>query len=133
VHSTWTFDGQEVLYHCPPSPSDPRGYVIGVNDLEGNNVAEYRSAYWTHYGHVGAVPGRKAIVLDGNLTDDLIVWLYYDDPSQPRIEVICRHGTNWGGHEGQYSHPHPQCAPTGERIVYNSAYKGHSDVFIVEV
>jgi hypothetical protein len=68
VHSTWTFDGQEVLYHCPPSPGSPdgdTGYVIGANDLEGNNIAEYRSAAWTHYGHVGAVPGRKAIMLDG--------------------------------------------------------------------
>jgi len=133
VHSTWTFDGQEVLYHCPPSRSDPSGYVIGVNDLEGNNIAEYRSPAWTHYGHVGAVPGRKAIMLDGNITDDMILWLYYDDPSKPRIEVICRHGTNWGGHEGQYPHPHPQCAPTGDRIVYNAAARGHSDVFIVEV
>jgi hypothetical protein len=128
-----TFDGQEVLYHCPPSTSDPGGYVIGVNDLEGNNIAEYRSDYWTHYGHVGAIPGRKVIMLDGNITDDLILWLYYDDPSQPKIEVICRHGTDWAGHEGQYPHPHPQCAPTGDRIIYNSAHRGRSDVFIVEL
>jgi hypothetical protein len=133
VHSVWTFDGQEVLYHCPPSRTDPGGYVIGVNDLEGNNVAEYHSSAWTHYGHVGAVAGHKAIMIDGNITDDLILWLYYDDPSTPRIEVICRHGTNWGGHEWQYPHPHPQCAPTGDRILYNAASRGRSDVFIVEV
>lgn len=133
VHSVWTFDGQQVLYHCPPSPTDPGGYVIGVNDLQGNNIAEYRSPAWTHYGHVGAVPGRMAIMLDGNITDDLILWLYFDDPASPRIEVICRHGTDWGGHEGQYPHPHPQCAPTGDRIIYNAARRGHSDVFIVEL
>ncbi len=133
VHSTWTFDGQEVLYHCPPSRTDPGGYVVGVNDLEGNNLVEYRSAAWTHYGHVSAVAGHKAIMLDGNITNDLILWLYYDDPSQPRIEVICRHGTDWGGHEWQYPHPHPQCASTGDRIVYNAANRGRSDVFIVEV
>lgn len=133
VHSVWSFDGRQVLYHCPPSAASPGGYAIGVNDLEGNNLAEYTSPAWTYYGHVGAVPGRQAIMLDGNITADLILWLDYGDPSQPRIEVICRHGTDWSGHEGQYPHPHPQCAPTGERIVYNAAAKGRSDVFIVEV
>jgi hypothetical protein len=133
VHSVMSFDGQTVPYHCPPSPTDPGGYVIGVNDLEGNTLAEYRSSAWTHYGHVGAVPGRKTIMLDGNVTDDLILWMDYDDPTQPRFEVICRHGTNWGGHEWQYPHPHPQCAPTGDRIVYNAAHRGRSDVYVVEV
>ncbi len=137
VHSTWSFDGRQVLYHCPPFATarepDPQGYVIGANDPEGNNLAEFHNPAWTHYGHVAAVPDRKAIMLDGNLTDDLILWMHYDDPARPRVEVICRHGTNWGGHEGQYPHPHPQCAPTGDRIVYNAADQGHSDVFIVEV
>lgn len=133
VHSTWSFDGKAVLYHCPGTGPDDPGYVIGVNDLAGNNLAEYGSPAWTHYGHVGAVMGEQAIMLDGNLTDDLILWMYYDDPAQPRIEVICQHGTNWGGHEGQYAHPHPQCSPTGEHVVYNAAHKGHSDVFVVEI
>jgi len=133
VHSTWTFDGQEVLYHCPGTGHDDPGYVVGVNDLEGNTIAEYGSDAWVHYGHVGAVAGEKAVMLDGNLTDDLILWLYYDNPDQPRIEVICQHNTNWGGHEGQYSHPHPQCSPTGAHILFNAAEKGHSDVFVVEV
>jgi len=133
VHSVWTFDGQGVLYHCPPNRVDRRGYVIGINDLEGNNIAEYGSSAWTHYGHVGAVPGRKAIMLDGNITDDLILWLYHDNPSAPRIEVVCRHDTDWSGHEWQFPHPHPQCAPTGDRIIYNAAHRGRSDVFIVEL
>lgn len=134
VHSIWTFDGQEVLYHCPGGPGrGGTGYVIGVNDLEGNNIAEYGDDSWTHYGHVGAVAGRKAIMIDGNITDDLILWLYYDDPAKLRVEVICRHGTNWGGQQGQYPHPHPQCSPDGSRIVYNRAERGRSDVFVVEI
>ena len=134
VHSVWSFDGKGVLYHCPPTRSgDQRGYVIGINDLEGNNIAEYGSESWTHYGHVGAVPDRKVIMLDGNITDDLILWLHYDDPSTPRLEVICRHGTNWAGHEWQFPHPHPQCSPAGDRIIYNAADRGRSDVFVVEL
>ena len=97
VHSVIGFDGQTVLYHCPPSPADPGGYAIGVNDLEGHNLVEYRSDAWTFYGHVGDVPDRKTIMVDGNLTDDCILWLDYDDPKTPRIEVICRHGTDWLG------------------------------------
>ena len=134
VHSTWSFDGTEVLYHCPGgADAGSPGYVIGVNDLEGNNIAEYGDDSWTHYGHVSGVAGRKAIMIDGNITDDLILWLHYDDPARPRVEIICRHGTNWGGHESQFPHPHPQSSPDGGRIVYNAAHRGRSDVFVVEV
>src|SRR5213595_1495724 len=45
--------------------------------------------------------GRPAIILDGNLSDDLLVWLYFDQP-QPRVEVIARHGTDWGALPGQF-------------------------------
>ena len=109
------------------------GYVIGVNDIEGNNIVEWSSDAWTNYGHVGAVAGRKAVMIDGNITNDMILWLYYDDPKHLRIEAICKHGTNWGGSEWQYPHPHPQCDPTGSRIVYNAAAGGRSDVFVVEI
>ncbi len=91
VHSVWSFDGEGVLYHCSPSRTDPGGYVIGINDL------------------------------DGNINHDLILWLRYHDPATPRIEMVCRHDTDWGGHEGQYSHPHPQCAPTGDTVTYLSS------------
>jgi len=131
VHSVWNCEGTEVLYHCPGGPG--RGYVIGANDLEGNNIAEFTHDSWTYYGHVSAVAGRKAIMIDGNITDDLIMWIHYDDPARMRLEVICRHGTDWGGHEGQFPHPHPQCSPEGRWIVYNVAFKGRSDVVVVEV
>jgi len=128
VHSTWTWDGQAVLYHCP----GPDGYHIGLDDLEGNNLREWNSPEWTHYGHVSAMYGRPAFILDGNVTDDLLLWLYYDG-EWPRIEAIARHGTNWGGHEGQYPHPHPQSSPTGTHITFNAADRGRSDVYVVEV
>lgn len=128
VHSTWTWDGQYGLYHCP----GPDGYHIGLDDLAGNTVREWNSPGWKYYGHVSAMQGRPAFILDGNLTDDLLLWFYHD-ADQPRIEVIARHGTNWGGHEGQYPHPHPQSSPTGQHICYNHADRGRSDVFVVEV
>jgi hypothetical protein len=128
VHSTWTWDGQYCLYHCP----GPDGYHIGVDDLQGNTVREWNSPGWKYYGHVSAMYGRPAFILDGNLTDDLLLWLYYDG-EQPRVEVIARHGTNWGGHEGQYPHPHPQSSPTGRHITYNYADRGRADVFVVTV
>ena len=134
VHSVWSWDGEDVLYHCPGGPGrGGPGYVIGVNDIEGNNIVEWSSDAWTNYGHVGAVAGRKAVMIDGNITNDMILWLYYDDPKHLRIEAICKHGTNWGGSEWQYPHPHPQCDPTGSRIVYNAAAGGRSDVFVVEI
>lgn len=128
VHSTWTWDGEAVLYHCPT----PEGYYIGVVDKVGNTLWEHGSQSWDEYGHVSAMAGRPAIILDGNLCDDLLTWMYYDS-EWPRVEVIARHGTNWGGHEGQYPHPHPQSDPEGHRISFNTAERGRSDVFIVEI
>jgi len=128
VHSTWTWDGKAVLYHCPT----PEGYVIGVDDRAGNTLWEHQSKSWNVYGHVSAMAGRPAFILDGNLCDDLLTWMYYDG-ELPRVEVIARHGTNWGGHEGQYPHPHPQSDPTGRYISFNAAERGRSDVYIVEV
>jgi hypothetical protein len=72
------------------------------------------------------------VILDGNLSNDLLLWVYYDQP-QPRVEVICRHGTDWGAMPGQYPHPHPICDPTGRWIAYNAAARGRSDVFVVSV
>jgi hypothetical protein len=76
--------------------------------------------------------GRPAIILDGNLSPDLLLWLYYDR-EEPRVEVIARHGTDWGALPGQYPHPHPLSDPTGRWISFNAAARGRSDVFVVEV
>ncbi len=128
VHSVWNWEGDRVLYHCPT----PQGYVIGVDDRQGRTVWEHQSPAWTHYGHVSAMAGRAAFILDGNLSDDLLLWMDYE-AELPRIEVIVRHGTDWNGHEGQYPHPHPQSDPTGRYISFNAAHKGQSNVFVVQV
>lgn len=129
VHSAWTWDGQHVIYHGRSAVS---GYYIGVADRDGQTVREYAFRAAPFYGHVSAMAGRPAIILDGNLTDDLLLWLYYDQ-AQPRVEVIARHGTNWGAMTGQYSHPHPLSDPTGSWISFNAAQGGRSDVYLVQV
>jgi len=129
VHAVWTWDGQCVCYH---GRSAQGGYYIGVVDRNGETVREYGFYGAEHYGHVSAAAGRPAIILDGNLSRDLLLWLYYDE-EQPRVEVIARHGTDWGALSGQYPHPHPLSDLTGRWISFNAAHRGRSDVFIVEV
>jgi oligogalacturonide lyase len=129
VHSVWTWDGESVAYH---GISALGGYYIGVVSKTGQTMREYKFTQAKHYGHVAAMANRPAIILDGNLTTDMILLLYYDKET-PRIEMIARHATNWGGLPWQYSHPHPQSDPTGRYISYNAVERGRSDVFIVEV
>ncbi len=129
VHSVWTWDGENVIYHGRSAVS---GHYIGVVHKSGQTVREYLFDKAPHYGHVSAMAGRPAVILDGNLSDDLLLWVYYDQ-EQPRVEVICRHGTDWGALPGQYPHPHPICDPTGRWIAYNVAGRGRSDVFVVDV
>ena len=69
----------------------------------------------------------EEIMLDGNVTTDKLVWLYYDQ-EEPRLETIATHGTEWGSVPAQYSHPHPQADPTGKWIVYNVAQGGRTDL-----
>jgi len=129
VHSAWTWDGQHVLYH---GRSVQGGYYIGATDREGHTLREYAFCDAAHYGHVSAAAGRPAIILDGNLSSDLLLWLYYDQ-KQPRVEVIARHGTDWGAMSGQFPHPHPLSDPTGRWISFNVAHRGRSDVCVVRV
>ena len=129
VHCAWTWDGQGVLYHGLIAE---QGYFIGVVDPNGHPMREYLFRDAQAYGHVSAMAGRPAVILDGNLSNDLLLWLYYDQ-EQPRIEVIARHGTNWGALPWQYSHPHPLSDPTGRWISFNAADRGRSDVFVVAV
>ena len=129
VHSAWTWDGENVVYH---GKSPKGGHYIGVVDRSGKTVREYWFEQAPHYGHVSAAAGRPAIMLDGNLSTDLILWLYYDS-EQPCIEVIARHGTDWAALGYQYPHPHPLSDPTGKWVSFNAAHRGRSDVFIVQV
>ena len=129
VHSGWTWDGEHIIYHGRSAIS---GHYIGVVDKHGNTMREYGFRDAPHYGHVSAMAGRPAIILDGNITDDMLLWLYYDQ-EQPRVEVIARHGTDWGALPGQFSHPHPHSDPTGKWISFNAGSRGRTDVYVVRV
>ena len=129
VHSAWTWDGEGVVYHGRSAVS---GHYIGVVNKRGETVREYLFDKAPHYGHVSAMAGRPAIILDGNLSTDLLLWLYYDQ-EQPRIEVIARHETEWNSIGGQFPHPHPLCDPAGRYISFNAAHRGRSDVYAVTV
>ncbi len=129
VHSVWTWDGSAVAYH---GRSGLGGYYIGVVSKEGETLREYKFTQAEHYGHVSAMANRPAIILDGNLTGDMLLLLYYDRET-PRIEMVARHATLWGGLPWQYSHPHPQSDPTGRYISFNAVHGGRSDVYIVEM
>ena len=129
VHCVWTWDGENVIYHGKSAKS---GHYIGVVNKAGQTVREYLFDKANWYGHVSAAAGRPAIILDGNLSPDMLLWLYYD-AEQPRVEVIARHSTDWGALPGQYPHPHPLSDPTGKWISFNVGSRGRSDVFIVKV
>src|SRR5690606_20768214 len=98
----------------------------------GDPYREYPFHGAPHYGHVAAMAGRPAVILDGNLSTDMLLWLYYDR-EEPRVEVIARHGTEWGTLPGQYPHPHPHSDPTGRWISFNAASRGRSDIFVIRV
>ncbi len=129
VHSAWTWDGENVVYH---GKSAAGGYYIGVVDQQGQTVHEYTFRDAQFYGHVSAMAGRPAIMLDGNITNDMLLWLYYDD-EKPRIEVIARHMSVWGALPGQFPHPHPTCDGQGKWIAFNRGQNGRTDVCVVRV
>ena len=129
VHAVWSFDGEHILYH---GRSANGGYYIGVSDKQGNTVREWDFTSAGAYGHVAAMQGRPAIILDGNVSDNLLTWLYYDG-DQPRVEVIAAHNTQWATVLGQASHPHQLCAPDGRWISFNTAQRGRTDVVVVRV
>jgi len=129
VHSVWTFDGSAMLYHGPAAEG---GWYIGAITRDGETISEYTFPEYKFYGHVAADPVRKAVIIDGNLSPDLLMWVHYGEAT-PRIEIIARHGTEWGGLPGQYSHVHPMADPTGRFISMNVARGGRTDVHIVQV
>jgi hypothetical protein len=129
VHACWSFDGQHVFYHgwCAEG-----GWYVGVADRQGRIVREHDFPEAVGYGHVSADPKRQAIILDGNVTTDMLMWLYWDSDT-PRLEPICRHATEWDSLWGQLHDPHPAADPTGRWIAFNAAHAGRSDLYAVEV
>ena len=57
------------------------------------------------------------------------MWLYMDRET-PRLEVIGRHGTEWGS---QATHPHAHSSRDGRFISFNAARGGRVDVYVLEV
>ena len=134
MHATWMWDGQAVVYHGPAAAG---GWYIGVARPDGRTIREYAFPDARYYGHVGAMPGRPAVIVDGNLTEDLLMWVYYDRPS-PEVEIIARHGSDYLAMKQQAAHPHPQCDPTGRWISFNASRREwrvrcSSNVYVVEV
>jgi hypothetical protein len=134
MHATWTWDGGYVIYH---GPAEGGGWFIGLIEPDGTVFREYLFPGAAYYGHVSAASERPAIILDGNIMDGILMWLYFD-AAKPRIEIIARHGTDIATMPGQYGHAHPQSDPTGRFISFNSAprawaARGKSDVYVVEV
>jgi hypothetical protein len=127
VHAGWTWNGEQVIYH---GLMHGGGYYIGIIHRSGKVIREFEFPEAKWYGHVSAAPDRPAIILDGNVTEDQLCWLYVDQDT-PRVEPIVTHGTELRSVPGQYSHPHPQADPTGRWIAYHVARNQRTDIYVV--
>ena len=134
IHAAWSWDGELLLYHGPAMLVwGPCPWYIGAVRPNGEIYREWTFEEGKHYGHVAAAGGdRPAIILDGNVTPDKLVWLYYDS-DEPRFETICEHKTEWNSIPGQASHAHPSTDKAGKYIAFNVAKDGRTDVCVVEV
>ena len=131
THQVWLWDGSAMAYH---GPLPEGGVYIGIAGTDGKTTWERSFPEARSYGHLAADPIRRALILDGDLTPDLLQWMYVDQPADraPHVEPICRHATQWESIPGQYSHPHPLADPTGRWIAFNAASGGRSDVYVVD-
>ena len=143
THTAWTWDGQGVLYHGVLGETNwknnlnDKGWYIGKAGLDGQPIREYHFPDAPYYGHVSAMQGKNAAILDGNIMDGCLLWLFFDGET-PRVEVIARHDSDFTLMPGQQTHPHTICAPDGKHLVFNSARRvifagGRSDIYSVEV
>ena len=137
VHQAWLWDGSAIAYHGFPQKDSARssGVYVGVTHKDGHTIWERSFPEATFYGHLTPDPKRPALILDGDFSENLLQWLYYDedDSRRPRLEPICVHGTEWDSIPGQYSHPHPLTDPTGRWVSFNRARGGRSDVCLVDI
>lgn len=143
THTAWTWDGKGVIYHGMLDHSrwknnlNENGWYVGLAGLDGQPVHEYAFPDAPYYGHVSAMKGRNAAILDGNLMDGMLLWLDFD-ADKPRVEIIARHDSDFTLMPGQCTHPHTICSPDGRHLVFNSARRvifagGRSDIYSVEV
>lgn len=143
THIAWTWDGKGVVYHGVlentswPNNENEKGWYIGLAGLDGEVIREYSFPGARYYGHVSAMAGKNAAIIDGNIMDGLLMWIYFDE-ELPKIEIIARHDSDFTVMPCQYSHPHSICDPSGRWIVFNSARRiiftgARSDIYAVEV
>jgi hypothetical protein len=129
THTAWLWDGSALAYH---GARPGGGVYIGIAQPDGTTVWECEFPDATAYGHLTPDARRKALILDGDFSTDLLQWLHHDaDP--PRLEPICRHATEWRSVPGQYSHPHPLTDASGRWVSFTAAKGGRTDVFVVGV
>ena len=130
THTAWLWDGSALAYHG----SLPGGGVyVGVTAVDGETVWERLFPDAAFYGHLTPDAVRRALVLDGDFSEDRLQWLHYEGTDGFRLEPICLHSTEWRSLPGQYSHPHPITDPTGRWISFTSASGGRSDVNVVDI
>lgn len=139
-HATWRWDGKYIFYH---GYSGPRanwvkpcqdGWYVGAIDTSGNVHREYSSPGWTNYGHVGSLGSRDVILLDGNVTNNMILALHFEEEEKPHFEMVARHNTFWTSNYGQMCHPHTVSDQSGKYVAFNSLDRNKvgPDVFVVE-
>jgi len=129
THQAWLWDGSGMAYHGRATGG---GVFIGIADVDGQTRWEQCFPDATFYGHLTPDATRPALVLDGDFSRDSLQWLYYDTDA-PRLELICKHNTEWGSVPGQYSHPHPLTDSGGRWVSYTSARDGRTDVCVVSI
>ncbi len=132
IHTNWSYDGAHVFYH---GRGRQGGHYVGVGDHQGRIVWEHHFPGF-FYGHMSSDTQRRAIITDGLFTPDLITEIHYEELDSigvPRLEILAKHSTNWGGVAGQYSHPHPHMSPDGRWLSYNKGEEGRADVYLVRM
>ena len=132
VHQAWLWDGSGLCYHGAAAGG---GEYFGVAHADGRLRWERVFEQATFYGHNTPDARRNALIIDGSFTRDKLQWLHCDASSttDPVLEPICLHSTEWDSLPGQYSHPHPLTDASGRWVSFTSAREGRSDVYVVDV
>jgi len=132
MHTNWNRSGDRVYYQ---GRSVRGGTYLGVVDTANRVVWEQRFPS-LHYGHVSAHTRSEAMVVDSVITQDLVAAIHYEEQDAtgaPRIELLARHGTQWDGMVGQYTHPHCHMSRDGKWLSFNKCENGHTNVHVVQL
>ena len=138
-HATWRWDGKYVYYHGYNGKRSnlvrpcQDGWYVGAIDTNGKVYREYAGIGWMNYGHVGSLGTTDKILLDGNVTTDMVLALSYEE-EWPQLEMVARHNTFWHSNFGQMCHPHTTSSHDGRYIAFNSLDRNDVSphVYVVE-